>query len=105
MHNELFCIFDSSMDKKSVRFIINPISGTRSKKAIVKLIPQYLDEERFAYDMVSTERSGHAAQLAKQAAEEGIDIVVAVGGDGTVNEVARSLVHTESALAIIPCGR
>ena len=104
MHNELFCNFDSSMDKKSVRFIINPISGTRSKKAIVKLIPQYLDEERFAYDMVYTERSGHAAQLAKQAAEEGIDIVVAVGGDGTVNEVARSLVHTESALAIIPCG-
>ena len=90
--------------KQRVRFIVNPISGTRSKEAIIRLIPQYLSDERFRYDIVYTERSGHAAQLAKDAAEEGVDIVVAVGGDGTVNEVARSLVHTCSALAVIPCG-
>ena len=56
--------------RKQVRFIINPISGTRGKEAIVHLIPEYLDSERFEYDMVYTERSGHAAQLAKEAAKE-----------------------------------
>lgn len=90
--------------KKSVRFIVNPISGTRGKEAIIRLIPQYLSDERFRYEIVYTERSGHAAQLAQEAAEAGVDIVVAVGGDGTVNEVARSLVHTQTALAIVPCG-
>ena len=54
--------------------------------------------------MCETEYRGHAAELAKACAAEGVDIVVAVGGDGTVNEVARSLVHTQTALGIIPCG-
>lgn len=90
--------------RRRVRFIVNPISGTRGKDSIVKLIPEYLTTDRFEYDMVFTERSGHAALLATEAVEEGFDIVVAVGGDGTVNEVARSLVHTPAALAIIPCG-
>ncbi len=90
--------------KKRIRFIINPISGTRGKESIVKLIPRYLDAERYDFDIVYTERKGHAAELAQQASEAGIDVVVAVGGDGTVNEVARSLVHTQTALGIIPCG-
>ncbi len=51
-----------------------------------------------------TEYAGHAAKIARQRAADKTDIVVAVGGDGTVNEVARSLVHTETALGIIPCG-
>ena len=51
-----------------------------------------------------TEHAGHATEIAAQAAADGVDIVVAVGGDGTINEVARSLVHTKTALAIIPCG-
>ena len=92
------------MGKKSVRFIINPISGTRGKGSIVKLIPEYMDSDRFEVELVYTERSGHAAQLAEEAASKGVDVVVAVGGDGTVNEVARSLTHTSSALGIIPCG-
>lgn len=92
------------MGKKTVRFIINPISGTRGKDSIVKLIPQYLNSEQFELEIVYTQCSGHAAQLAREAAECGVDVVVAVGGDGTVNEVARSLTHTSSALGIIPCG-
>lgn len=51
-----------------------------------------------------TERAGHAIEIAARAAEEKIDIVVAIGGDGTINEIARSLVHTGTALGIIPCG-
>ena len=51
-----------------------------------------------------TERAGHACELASNAKDAGIDVVVAVGGDGTVNEVARSIVHSNTALGIIPCG-
>jgi YegS/Rv2252/BmrU family lipid kinase len=92
------------MTKKSVTFIINPKSGTGSKKALPGLIEQQLNKELFETRIVTTEYRGHAAEIAKAEAEKGTDIVVAVGGDGTVNEVARSLVHTETALAIVPCG-
>jgi YegS/Rv2252/BmrU family lipid kinase len=87
-----------------VTFIVNPISGTRSKADLPELIEQTLDKERFDWRIVQTEHRGHAAQIARECADEGTDIVVAVGGDGTVNEVARSLVHTQTALAIVPCG-
>lgn len=91
-------------DKKRIEFIVNPISGTQSKKQIVSLIERELDTERYDYAFSETEYAGHAAVLAKDAAERHIDIVTAIGGDGTVNEVARSLIHTDTALAIIPCG-
>ena len=90
--------------KKRIIFIINPISGTRGKDEMPKLIEEHLDTSLFDYDVVFTEYAGHAAELARQYAKENTDIVVAVGGDGTVNEVARSLVHTQTALGIIPCG-
>ena len=90
--------------KKELTFIINPISGTRSKEALPAIIESRLDKDLFNYKLVYTEYSGHAAEIASQCAAEHEDIVVAVGGDGTVNEVARSLVHTETALGIIPFG-
>ncbi|WP_033148963.1 diacylglycerol kinase family protein [Prevotella sp. P6B1] len=90
--------------KKKITFILNPKSGTHSKEEIPAMIEQILDKELFDIEICFTEYRGHAAEIAKHKAEEGVDIVVAVGGDGTVNEVARSLVHTDTALAIIPCG-
>ena len=90
--------------KKSIIFIVNPISGTQAKDEIPALIDELLDHERFDYRVRVTEYAGHAAEIAKEAAAGDTDVVVAVGGDGTVNEVARSLVHTEAALGIIPCG-
>src|SRR5690606_20245149 len=60
--------------------------------------------QKFAHDIVYTDYAGHAPELARQAAEEGCAVVVAVGGDGTVNEVARGLLHTDTALGIIPRG-
>ena len=87
-----------------ITFIINPISGTQSKHEIPDLIDRMMDKERFECKVCITEYAGHAAELAKACAAQGNDIVVAVGGDGTVNEVARSLVHTKTALGIIPCG-
>jgi len=91
-------------EKRDITFIINPISGTHSKDEIPNIIETVLDKEQFNYELRFTEYAGHAAEIANECAEKGQDIVAAVGGDGTVNEVARSLTHTDSALAIVPSG-
>ena len=76
-------------------FIVNPISGSgRSKRFAGKLLAK-------GYKVAFTEYAGHAEKLAREASDE---VVVAVGGDGTVNEVARGLVGSNKALGIIPCG-
>ena len=91
-------------DKKRIVFVVNPISGTQGKKAILKWIDERLDRSIYDYSIVKTEYAGHASQIAAAAVQDKVDIVVAIGGDGTINEIARSLVHTETALGIIPCG-
>lgn len=91
------------MKKKAV-FVINLNSGTSSKAAIPGLIENTIDKEKFDYEIVVTQYAGHASEIASRAKDEGKDIVVAVGGDGTVNEVARAIVHSVTALGIIPCG-
>jgi len=90
--------------KKEITFIINPISGTHSKDEIPQIIETVLDHEQFTPELRITEYAGHASEIARECVDKGQDIVVAVGGDGTVNEVARALTHTETALAIVPCG-
>lgn len=92
------------MEKTRILFIVNPISGTHDKRPFIESLPQFLSEERFVWEVAWTDHRGHAAELAQQAAEEGYDVCAAIGGDGTVNEVARSLCHTQTALAIIPMG-
>ena len=90
--------------KKKIVFIMNPISGTTSKAGIPKLIDSTIDKNLFDYEIKMTERAGHASQLAAEAKDNHVDVVVAVGGDGTVNEVARAIVHSDTALGILPCG-
>lgn len=90
--------------KKRLLFIINPISGTARKRNIPAAINKYLDLNKFEYEIKETQYAGHATELTREACADGTDIVVAVGGDGTVNEVARALVHTNTALGIIPYG-
>ena len=90
--------------KESITFIVNPISGTKSKDTLPLLIKQEIDDSRYECEIIETEYAGHAAEIASQCAADHKDICVAVGGDGTVNEVARSLAHSETALGIIPCG-
>lgn len=90
--------------KKKITFIINPVSGTSTKEKLPQLIESYLDHTIFDVEITFTEYAGHAAVITAERVARGIDVVVAVGGDGTVNEVARSLVGSSSALAIIPCG-
>jgi len=91
-------------DNKRIIFVVNPISGTSGKNFVLKLIGEYLDRQIYDYDIVRTDYVGHATELAQAAAERGVDVVCAIGGDGTVNEVASGLVHTQTALAIIPSG-
>ncbi len=90
--------------RRRIVFILNPISGSHSKNDIPGVIEEKLDKELFDYELRLTEYAGHAAEIARECVESGVDIVVAVGGDGTINEVARSLVHSDTALGIIPCG-
>lgn len=97
-------IYLGTMNKKKIIFILNPISGTVSKAGIPGLIEERLDKEKFNCRIAETKYAGHATELAQQAARQGIDIVVAVGGDGTVNEVGRALVNTKTAMGILPCG-
>lgn len=89
---------------KNICFIINPISGTRKKDALVNLIHKYLDTTQWEPTIVFTEYQGHAVEISRQYAEKGYYAVVAIGGDGTLNEVARGLVGTNTALGIIPMG-
>ena len=84
-----------------ILFIINPISGGKDKQRMLNLIGDHLDCSKYEYDTVFTEGPGHATVLAR---ESDADIVVAVGGDGTVSEVARGLVGGDKVLGIIPCG-
>ena len=91
-------------EKKRIIFVVNPISGTQGKMAILKCIDERLDRSIYDYSIVKTEYAGHATQIAANAVREKVDVVVAIGGDGTINEIARSLVHTETVLGIIPCG-
>lgn len=89
---------------KNIAFIVNPISGTKTKNRVAKLIRELLDSQLFAPTLVVTEYAGHATQLAQQFALQEYYAVVAVGGDGTVNEVASGLLGSNTALGIIPNG-
>ena len=82
------------------RFIINPISGTGKQNNIEDYISKYF----INYDVFFTKRPGHATSLSKQAIIDKIDILIVVGGDGTVNECLTPLINTNIALGIIPCG-
>ena len=94
----------SMTDKRRIFFVINPISGTQGKKMIVEWINQRIDRSKYDFEIIKTAYAGHATEIAADAVKQGVDIVVAIGGDGTINEIARALVHTSSALGIIPCG-
>jgi len=97
-----------SIRMKKIAFIINPISGNRHAQEIKRTLPEYitrtLKQELWSPTVVQTGYAGHATELAKHYAESGYDAVVAVGGDGTVNEVARGLRDTQTAMGILPMG-
>jgi YegS/Rv2252/BmrU family lipid kinase len=90
--------------KERIWFIVNPISGGRKKASLPALIAAHLDHNRFDYEIIETEFKGHAITIAEKAVAQGIDIVCAVGGDGSVHEVGTTLIGSQTQLAIIPLG-
>ena len=90
--------------KRKIVFIYNPISGSRRLIPVVPIIERFVNRDLYDYSIVSTEYKGHATELARQYAAQQYDAVIAVGGDGTVNEVGCGLIGTDTALGIIPCG-
>lgn len=90
--------------KKRIRFIVNPIAGHSGKESFPAIAERILNKVHFDHEVCFTDAPGHASQLAKEAVAAGFDIVVAVGGDGTINEVARCLIQTNTTLGIVPSG-
>ena len=88
-----------------IHFILNPASGhVRRRPQLAEQIRRFMSAHSLDAALTVTERAGHATELATTAVRCGYDMVVAVGGDGTMNEVASALVGTPTALGLIPCG-
>lgn len=90
--------------KTKALFVVNPISGVGKQKRIETLLQQNLNHDLFDYEVRYTERIHHGTELAREAAMRGCDCVVAVGGDGSVNDVVQGLHGSDTCLGIIPCG-
>lgn len=90
---------------RKVAFILNPVSGTRRKSAILEYINRTLEQNGgISAEFYRTKAVGDACRAAKEFVAKGFDAVVAIGGDGTVNEVAEGLVNSKVRLGIIPVG-
>ncbi|GGH11370.1 diacylglycerol/lipid kinase family protein [Pedobacter zeae] len=90
--------------KINILFIINPISGGKGKLRIPDFIDKYLDKEKFSPNFVFSEYVGHAGELADEAAAKNFNVIVAAGGDGTINEVATKVLKHNKILGILPLG-
>ncbi|MBK0381571.1 diacylglycerol kinase family lipid kinase [Pedobacter sp. SD-b] len=90
--------------KQKILFIVNPISGGLNKTFFPSLIDRHLNLGIFDAEIIYTDYINHAKLLAKQALLNQFDIVVAVGGDGTINEIASVLESSGKTMGIIPCG-
>lgn len=88
---------------KSILFIINPISGSKKGVLAKAIIEKTIDSTKFSHTTVQTEYGGHATELAIENHDK-YNIIVAVGGDGTINEVAKGLAGFKTLMGIIPCG-
>ena len=89
---------------KKVRFVINPISGVAKNNELPELIEKYLRKDLYSFDIVYTDYRGHATQIAQEAVLDCIDILVIVGGDGSIREASAPLLESTVTLGIIPCG-
>lgn len=89
---------------RKIVFLINPKAGTRSKNNVPELVNDIFSSTTISIEFVETAYAGHAIKLAQEYANQDYDAVVAVGGDGTVNEVAQGLIGSSSILGILPFG-
>ncbi len=92
------------MAKKSIIFIVNPISGISGPKRKENAINNWVDKSKFDYRIEYTQYAGHATEISANEVRKGTDIIVAVGGDGSVNEISKELINSNSVLGIVPAG-
>src|ERR1700733_8927513 len=92
----------SRTPKKRMLIIVNPYATTVSDR--LRNLVVYALQGRYEVDAVDTEAQGHATELCREAAHEGYDVVVAFGGDGTVNEAANGLLGSSTPLTCLPGG-
>lgn len=92
------------MVKKRLAFIINPISGGINKDSFPGLVDEYLDKDTFDPELFYTTSSAHNKELAQQCVKSGFDVIVAVGGDGTINNTAKYVTGSTALFGIIPQG-
>jgi diacylglycerol kinase family enzyme len=88
--------------KRRMLIIVNPYATTVSDR--LRHLVVYALQGRYEVDAVDTEAQGHATELCREAAHEGYDVVVAFGGDGTVNEAANGLLGSSTPLTCLPGG-
>jgi len=97
--------FAGRVVRLKARFIFNPHSGSNRRNPHLRdRARDFIAENGWDASVVSTERPRHATELARRAVDEGCALVVAIGGDGTMNEVASALVDTPACFGLIPCG-
>ena len=97
----------ANQNPRTFWFVFNPKSGTRFQRKVATIKATIAAESKKTGDRIvikTTTHAGHAAELARQAVQEGVNVVVAVGGDGTMNEVARELLNSQTTAGIIPMG-
>lgn len=94
-----------SAERVRLAFIINPVSGRPGTRAgRMERLSAFVQRHGLRAELMVSQRPGHAVELARAAADDGFDVVVSVGGDGTINEVASVLIGRPTNFAIIPCG-
>src|ERR687888_1918432 len=93
---------EAPVERKRMLVVANPYATTMSQR--LKSLVVYALQGRYDVDAVDTEGRDHATQLCREAAAEGYEVVVAFGGDGTVNEAANGLAGSETPLTVLPGG-
>lgn len=90
--------------KERIIFIVNPISGHHDKSNFPAIVESLIDKNKYDYTIAFTEYGGHAKELTANAMADGFDDIAAVGGDGTINEVATTMIGSEQTFTIVPYG-
>jgi len=92
------------MDKRKILFIVNPVSGGIRKDRFVRELSKAIEKSRLQAEVVLTHSAEETMLAAKQAVIASLDVVVACGGDGTINCIASQLTDSQTALGVIPMG-
>ena len=89
---------------QKITFIINPIAGHKKYKNAEEKIYKYLNLKKFDLNIKYSKKKGDIQKVAREAIKNGSKIIIAVGGDGTVNEISRSLINSKLKIGVIPIG-